>query len=565
MTDVDSTGWRRLHPAGMIVALIASVKTMVGIVVSWAVAFAVVRDKTGAPSWVLAMLAVLVVAAVIVQPVVKWLTTRYRLDDDGLTFTTGLLFRKHRTIGYAHMHAIDATSPIYLQAFHVVSLTVSAGGLADANIVLDAVPADTQHELEARRRAAQQIADGEAAAAKTNADNGDSVLGGALPAAPVNAPSRLVFRASLGDILLYALTDLGIFAAGFAVWGVVQQAEEVLPKQWMQSASDSLWGFVAHGVFAIAALLAIAVIVLAAVSIVTSLLRFYGFEIRRQGDDLLVTRGLLTRRTTTIPVGRIQSVTIRGNMLRRALHLCSVQVGLGAAPGGEASADASRTNIVPVIGDRKVYALLHDALPEWDMREPSVKHTGRGLLRYFLFAPILAEGIIIAVTLVVVLLTDMPWWVLLGEIVVALFWPALRVCKSRTEGFAFLDGLATDVVDDADVADVDTAESAVVKSGCGTNPLIGDGTDPTATAGISPHRIAVTGTYGWTFFTMFTRRQRVQSIERRTTIWREKRGVERVIMPVFVMNGIHAIDLYAIRRGDAEMLERWATDFAESS
>lgn len=465
MTGTDRMGCRRLHPAGMIVALIASVKTTVGIVVPWAVAFAVVRDKTGAPSWVLALLAVLVVAAVIVQPVVKWLTTRYRLDDDGLTFTTGLLFHKHRTIGYAHMHAIDATSPIYLQAFHVVSLTVSAGGVADANIVLDAVPADMQNELEARRHAAQQtahinqsskIADASsgsaraadtaiatrASAVKTNAESDVSIL----PADPANAPSRLVFRASLSDILLYALTDLGIFAAGFAVYGVVQQAEEVLPKQWMQSASDSLWGFVAHGVFAIAALLAVAVIVLAAVSIVTSLLRFYGFEIRRQSDDLLVTRGLLTRRTTTIPVGRIQSVTIRGNMLRRALHLCSVQVGLGAAPGGEANTDASRTNIMPVIGDRKVYVLLHDALPEWDMHAPSVKHTGRGLLRYFLFAPILAQGIVIAVTLVVVLLTDMPWWVLLGEIVVAPFWPALRVCRSRTEGFAFLDGSETDAI-----------------------------------------------------------------------------------------------------------------------
>lgn len=49
------------------------------------------------------------------------------------------VLRKNRTISYGAIHAINSTSPLYLQPFGVVQLTVSAAG-ADTDIRLDAVP-----------------------------------------------------------------------------------------------------------------------------------------------------------------------------------------------------------------------------------------------------------------------------------------------------------------------------------------------------------------------------------------------------------------------------------------
>lgn len=54
------------------------------------------------------------------------------------------VLRKNRTISYA-IHAINSTSPLYLQPFGVVQLTVSAAG-ADTDIRLDAVPGTLQLE-----------------------------------------------------------------------------------------------------------------------------------------------------------------------------------------------------------------------------------------------------------------------------------------------------------------------------------------------------------------------------------------------------------------------------------
>lgn len=57
------------------------------------------------------------------------------------------VLQKNRTISYDAIHAINSTSPLYLQPFGVVQLTVSAAG-ADTDIRLNAVPGTLQLELE---------------------------------------------------------------------------------------------------------------------------------------------------------------------------------------------------------------------------------------------------------------------------------------------------------------------------------------------------------------------------------------------------------------------------------
>lgn len=65
------------------------------------------------------------------------------------------VLRKNRTISYGAIHAINSTSPLYLQPFGVVQLTVSAAG-ADTDIRLDAVPGTLQLELEQCRETSRE-------------------------------------------------------------------------------------------------------------------------------------------------------------------------------------------------------------------------------------------------------------------------------------------------------------------------------------------------------------------------------------------------------------------------
>ena len=65
------------------------------------------------------------------------------------------VLRKNRTISYGAIHAINSTSPLYLQPFGVVQLTVSAAG-ADTDIRLDAVPGTLQLEPERCRETSRE-------------------------------------------------------------------------------------------------------------------------------------------------------------------------------------------------------------------------------------------------------------------------------------------------------------------------------------------------------------------------------------------------------------------------
>ncbi|NMM98466.1 PH domain-containing protein [Bifidobacterium olomucense] len=576
------TVWRMLHPAGLIVAMVSSVRGIIGLFITFLV---ILRRELSGTIIVLAL--ALAIVAALIPPIVEWSTTRYQLGSDNLSFTSGLLFRKHRTISYGSIHAINSSSPAYLQPFGVVQLTVSAAGAADADIRLTAVPAVLQLELEQLRTRARTV---QTSAAQTHtaqthttvtSPNRNATYDPAYTAGPIacvgkSAPSAdsrgrtPVFRASVKDILLSAITDLGFLAAAFVVYGFIQQIQEIVPKSLVRRAEQSVGDALTGGVLSVVMLVLVCVMTLMVVSIVTSLLRFYGFEVWRRGDDLVVVRGLFTRRTSTIPISRIQTVIIRQSLLRRPFGLCSVGLGLSSSTGeGNEENAISAARILPVIGTRRVYTVLHDMLPEWDVREPdsahglTIRHTGRGLLRYYLTMPVISTLAAMALvwlgsnaaaatawrTSLALPGLGWPWWLLFVPLACGLWLVACRWLKCREEGYAIADEHLRKVGQESPSAPVQQTLDA--SSSPETAPA------PVRDIAVLPNRIVVSGASTLNTFMMVTRRSRVQSFKRSTTLWREPRGIFSVRMLLFVMNGISELRFLFLDRKDAETLARW--------
>ncbi|PST47949.1 hypothetical protein COO72_10410 [Bifidobacterium callitrichos] len=595
-------GWRMLHPLGLLVALIQSIRGIISTVVSLLVVFRLLMQGRSM-SWGTWALIVAAVALTLAQPVIRWASTRYRLGTDSLQFRSGLFFRKHRTIGYGSIHAISSSSPVYMQPFGIVQLTVSAAGAGDTDITLDAVPTALQLELERlRARActgtAANVATTATAPATSTAATPDSPLtAAAAPSTSSVPPSSLtpssdarpksdapVFRASVRDIMLFAVTDLGFIAAAFVVFGFVQNLQDMLPRDWVRTAERSVGDYAARGVTAIIMLVLACVIVLMTVSVVTSLLRFYGFEVWRRGDDLVVVRGLFTRSTTTIPVSRIQSIVVRQSLLRRPFRLCSVGLGLSSSPSGDGEESGiSAARILPVIGTSRVYGVLTAMLPEWDPREPGdagasdamnstgamssnprIHHTGRDLLRYYVTTPIvvaLVAAVAVGTGTMVTVNSVPSRWLFIVPLAIGAYWTACRALKSRTEGYTILPDRpdAFGSSDSSDSRSEATETTTGVSGPSARSDSAASAPASAATPSPLPHRILVTGAKGLTTFAMTTRRSRVQSITRSTTPWREPRGIEKAEMPLFVMNGISALRFTFLHRSDAETLDAWLT------
>jgi putative membrane protein len=92
----------------------------------------------------------------------------------------------------------------------------------------------------------------------------------------------------------------------------------------------------------------------------------WGWRLERVGDQLHLRAGLTTVRHLTMPLRRVQHVTVSDNPLRRALGLCSIAVSSAAGPG--ASQQATTRLVVPVLRTSDVAAVLAAGLGDgWDI------------------------------------------------------------------------------------------------------------------------------------------------------------------------------------------------------
>ena len=74
-------------------------------------------------------------------------------------------------------------------------------------------------------------------------------------------------------------------------------------------------------------------VVVRIVSMLWALLRLYDFRLTRVGEDLRSEDGLFTKVTATVPIRRVQAITINAGPLHRWLERATVRVAKLAARG----------------------------------------------------------------------------------------------------------------------------------------------------------------------------------------------------------------------------------------
>jgi putative membrane protein len=104
-------------------------------------------------------------------------------------------------------------------------------------------------------------------------------------------------------------------------------------------------------------------------SMLWSFLRLHEFRLTRVGEDLRTEYGLLTRVTTTIPLKRVQSLTVTEAPLQRLVERMSVRV---ETAGGQASPQDGqrkqpRERLAPIIRQSAVPTLVREVLPGFEL------------------------------------------------------------------------------------------------------------------------------------------------------------------------------------------------------
>lgn len=395
----------------------------------------------GLPAWVGPALAPLGATVTGGFALVRYYRFRYEIVDETLAVESGVLARQSREIPLGRIQNVDLRQGVLnrLLGLTIVDFETAGGSTTEAS--LDAVAPEEADRL---RRLVQQFdresRDRAAGTVDSSADETDSE---ASSESAADDEVTDLFAFSWRDLLTYAvvsvrpaapvLTLAGLPLGGDLVAAIVRfnltlvGAEPALTPSVLEPFGPPR--LVALALLTLVEFLLAALVV----SVVLTVVEYYDFRLFREGDDLRYQRGLVRRYSGTIPLSKVQTVTVKENVLMRRFGLATLVVETAGYGGGTQQSEQGVA--VPMAPREEVYELARDIEPfgTFEFERPPTRARRRYAFRFAVVAAVL-NGVGYAVD--TFLLESGDWWVLLGLFVLV---PLAAHLRWRHRGFALDD------------------------------------------------------------------------------------------------------------------------------
>ncbi|MGH2534722.1 MAG: PH domain-containing protein [Thermomicrobiales bacterium] len=406
---------KRLHPAYIVTSALATLRNL-------AIPLIIVFVSGGGFMEVLSYVGIIGIIVVgIATRAVAWWRFTYEVTARELRVHSGVLSRTERALPLERIHAVDVNEGVLERLLGVVRVKVetAAGGSAGSDVTLDALSRAEAADLRAHLLAARRPSDAD-------------------PTADIAQPSPAepILRLTTGRLLAAGATSGRIGPALAILAGAFQFADDIL--------GERVWGrVVSAGSDAsfqgIVVLLTVAAAGAWLLAIGSMALTFGRFELRRDGDRLLISHGLLERRRSTIPLARVQAVTISEGMLRQPLGLASVRI--ESAGYGKDTAESGV--LAPIIHLRELHDLLTRACPSHavDLTHVTLTRPPARARRRYISSEILPNLPIPVIAVVVAaFIPGIPWWWGLAGFVLVLVGVIFGPWRYHDAGWALDDG-----------------------------------------------------------------------------------------------------------------------------
>lgn len=358
---------RRLHPSSILFAVGARARELI-------VPGLLVLIGAGRAGWDWQVWTMLLVIPYTAVALVRYLSFRYRYEPHELVIRTGLLFRNERHVPYARIQNVNATQNVLHRLLGVVEVRVETGGSQEPEATLRVLPVDALEEM---RRRVFEGREAQAGGAVALTEPGTRAV------ADTGERGRVLLKLTARELMVCGLIQnrgLIAIAAGLGLlWelGVLDRifgspdGDAAISRTAVREMVRAIVGHVdiagsrwlAGGI-----LIALLMLITRVISVIWALVRLHDFTLVHDGADLRVRYGLLTRVVTTIPLRRIQTLTVVEGPWHQLLRRASVKV---ETAGGTGPGDSARDRawIAPVIPVAALPGFLHDVMPDTDVNE----------------------------------------------------------------------------------------------------------------------------------------------------------------------------------------------------
>ncbi|MGM0717872.1 MAG: PH domain-containing protein, partial [Halobacteriota archaeon] len=281
----------------------------------------------------------------------------YELSDETLDIASGVVSRRNREIPLGRVQNVDISRNVVQRALGVAQINLETAGGSSTEASLRYV------SFEEAKRLQSEI--------------GQRKRGRASTEPTETATERELFAVTRKELVL-----LGIVGIDLRLLSIVTVILPVISPSLRERFADPLVGLAVTAPLAAAAIVAIT----ALISGFFALTSYHGFRLARQNDELLYERGLFQRFSGTIPLEKVQTLTISENLIARRLRYASLAVETaGYAPNDEGSQSA-----VPLADRRRVFDLARsiEAFDEIAFERPPKRARERYVVRYGIVASI---------------------------------------------------------------------------------------------------------------------------------------------------------------------------------
>jgi putative membrane protein len=347
-----------------------------------------------------------IAVTVVVYGIAYYRRFEYELTAETFDIRSGVFARREREIPLGRIQNVDISQNVVQRVLGIAELRLETAGASGSEAHLQFVGEDRAGQLQGE--ISRLSRDGDAAAEETER-------------------FETVFEIADRELGVLALVsaDAQLLSILFVVGSVFMPAiGSIVGAEWffgVESGLSRLLGPLAT----LAGILALG-LVYGAINATL----YYGFTLRRGDEELRYERGLLQRYSGTIPLGKVQSLTIEENVLARALGYASLEIETAGGSGGEGGQDTSQS-AVPIARRSRVFELANSIEPAGEMafERPPKRARERYAARY--------AGVVLLLTGLLyliqsVLSASFYWWAPLGLLLLV---PVAAHLKWRSRGY----------------------------------------------------------------------------------------------------------------------------------
>ncbi len=396
---------RRLHPLSMVFELASVIRS--NILPTAAAIFGTSRG-----GWIGLSIGVAALAFCFAIALFRYITFRYTIANNELIVDQGLINKVHRVVPLHRIQNIDLSQNLFHRLLRVGEVRVETASGKEPEAIMRVVALSEFARLKEERHAssyadlfANRVANSIDWESASNTNEAAVGLQANCDSASLQTKAdntRLVLALPLRlTVLGGLLSNRGEVIAGLALgflfelrFGNSWFRSDSIGKFHIASKSDSAQAITtdttaargliemvraSYGTLGWLLLLCIGLVALFAIlrvfSAIWYLLRFYGYRLESNGESLHVRCGLLTQVSATIPLGRVQLISVHRSWLQRRFGLASIRIetaGGGESKSENAASSVGRKWFVPILDAESIGNVLAAIDPRARFEEKSV-------------------------------------------------------------------------------------------------------------------------------------------------------------------------------------------------